>query len=160
MKSGFFIALKVAALTVIMFILYGLAGGASGLQDTAPPPEQAGNTSLLLLLVCFLNTVILTFIILRSRWTGLKLIAAIFVAFYGVTTVMSQIESAIFITQLPPGTVPRLFLMGAIIAVPFSIFSVLILKGRRSNTVQEDTSGENISSAGEWVWKLGVIVIA
>jgi hypothetical protein len=160
MKSGFFIALKVAALTVIMFILYGVAAGAAGLEGASPPPEQGGNTAFLLLLVCLLNTVILTCIILRSRWTGLKLIAAIFVAFYGVTTVMSQIESAIFITQLPPGTVPRLFLMGAIIAAPFAIFSVLILRRRRSDTVQEEPSGENISSAGEWAWKLGLIVIA
>ena len=160
MKTGFLIALKIAVLTAIMFILYGLAAGVAGLDNASPPPDQAGNTALILLVVCFLNTVVLTCIVLRSRWTGWKLIAAVFVAFYGVTTVMSQIESAVFITQLPPGTVPRLFLMGAMITAPFSILLVLILGKLRANADQDGRAVEDIASATEWSWKLAVVIIA
>jgi hypothetical protein len=53
---------------------------------------------------------VMTHLILRSRWTGWRLVAAVFFIFYGVTTFMPQIESAVFLTRLPPGTLPRLFL--------------------------------------------------
>ena len=75
-------------------------------------PESAGDAAVALLAVCFLNTIVLTHIIVRSRWAGWRLIATVFFVFYGVMTFMSQIESAVFITHLPSGVLPRLFLMG------------------------------------------------
>jgi len=80
-----------------------------------------------LLEVCFLNTVVLAYLILRSRWTGWTLALTIFVVMYGVTTVMGQIETAFFITRLPPGMLPRLFVSGAIVAALFSPLAVVIL---------------------------------
>jgi hypothetical protein len=87
---------------------------------------QTSKMLLALLAVCFLDTLVLAYIILRSRWAGWRLIATVFFVFYGVMTLISQIESAIF-HILPSGVLPRLFLMGVIIAAPFSLLAVLIL---------------------------------
>jgi len=161
MKFGLFILLKVIVLAIVTFILFGIAGWIAGLERSPPTPEEAQNVISSLIVVCLLNTWILAFIILRSRWTGWKLMAAVFLAQYGVTTVMSQIETAIFVTWLPPGTVPRLFLMGALVALPFSIISVLILGKRKPAAAVVDESIDQPGwPASEWAWKLALIVVA
>src|SRR5688572_10966735 len=130
MQAAALISLKVIALTIIMIICYIVAG--SIVQLDAPPPEQAGSAGMALMVMCFLNTLVLTYIILRSRWTGVRLMAVTFFVIYGVTTIMSQMETAVFVT-LPPGVLPRLFLMGVLVAAPFSVLAVLILgKGRNA----------------------------
>lgn len=101
----------------------------------------------------------MTYLILRSRWTGWRLMAAVFVVYYGVTTFMAQIESAVFLTQLPPGVVPRLFLMGLVIAAPFSVLAVLILGKRKGETVDIEQPVRLAMPASEWAWKLAVIAI-
>jgi hypothetical protein len=100
----------------------------------------------------------MTHLILRSRWTGWRLIAAVFFVFYGVTTFMPQIESAVFLTRLPPGTLPRLLVMGVLIAAPFSILSVLIL-GKRKKVVDTEPNTRLEMPASEWAWKLAVIAV-
>src|SRR5260370_41439281 len=42
MKTAISIALRVIALTVILFTCFAVAGGVLGLQGTPPPPGQAG----------------------------------------------------------------------------------------------------------------------
>ena len=80
---------------------------------------QTSKVLMALLAVCFLDTLVLAYIILRSRWSGWRLIATVFFVFYGVMTFISQIESLVF-HILPPGVLPRLFLMGVLVAAPFS----------------------------------------
>jgi len=102
----------------------------------------------------------MTYLILRSRWTGWRLAAAVCFVFYGVTTFMPQIESAVFLTRLPPGMLPRLFLMGALIAAPFSVLAVLILGKRKAETVDPEPNSRLVMPASEWAWKLAVIAVA
>jgi hypothetical protein len=156
MKTVSSIVLRVFALTIVLFVCYAVAGGVVAQGDPTPQPEQAG-AALSLLAVCFLNTVVLTYVILRTRWAGWQLMATVFVVFYGVTTVMSQIESAVFITRLPPGMLPRLFLMGALIAAPYSVLAVLILGKRTAVAGDPAPHTRLVMPAGEWVWKLAVI---
>jgi len=150
---------RVIALTIILFICFAVAGGVVGPQGTVPPAEQAGAAGALLA-VCFLDTLVLTHIILRSRWAGWRLIATVFFVFYGVTTFMSQIESAVFITRLPSGMLPRLFVMGALIAAPFAALAVLILGKRRADPANTEPNARLVMPAGEWAWKLAVIAVA
>lgn len=97
MTTAIAIVLKVIALTTIMFICFAVAWGVIGQPDGPQPPEPAGTGEVALLTMCFLNTIVLTHIILRSRWAGWRLIATVFFVFYGVTTFMSQILSLIHI---------------------------------------------------------------
>jgi hypothetical protein len=159
MKTAALIVLRVIALTIILFVCFAVAGGVVGFAGSAQASEQTGASTLLLLAVCLLQVMVMTHLILRSRWTGWRLVAATFFIFYGVTTFMPQIESAVFLTHLPRGTVPRLFLMGALIAAPFSVLAVLILGKRKA--VPRDTDGDTqlAMPASEWVWKLTVIAV-
>ncbi len=157
--SALRIGAQVLALTVFLFICYAIAGAMVRLETPPQTPEQAGQTMLALLAVCFLNSIVLTHLTLRSDWSGWRLMAAVFVVFYGVTTFMGQIESAVFVTRLPAGTLPRLFLMGILVVAPYSVLSVLILgRGRGSAAVREPGS-RLVMPAGEWAWKLGLIAV-
>jgi len=160
MKTAAFVVLRVIALTIILFFCFGVAAAAVGLAGNSQTAGQADAGALPLLVVCFLETAVLTYLILRSRWSGWRLVAAIFLVFYGVTTFMSQIESAVFLTHLPPGMLPRLFLMGALIAAPFSVLAVLILGKRKAETVDTEPNSRLVMPAGEWAWKLVVIALA
>lgn len=159
MKTAFAIVLKVIVLAIIMFICFALAAGVLGQQANSQTPEQAGSAALALLTVCVLNTSVLTYIILRSRWSGWRLISAVFFVFYGVVTFMSQIETAVFVTRLPSGTLPRLFLMGALIAAPFSVLAVLVLGKRKAGTVDEELNTRLVMPTSEWAWKLSLIAL-
>ncbi len=159
MKTAAFVVLRAIALTIILFICFSVAAGVVGLAGNSQTSGQTGAGALPLLAVCFLETTILTYLILRSRWTGWRLTAAVFFVFYGVTTFMSQIESAVFLTRLPPGILPRLFLMGALIAAPFSMVAVLILGKRKAETVDTQPNSRLLMPASEWAWKLAVIAL-
>lgn len=158
--TGAAVAWRVMALIAILVVCFAIAAGVVGLGDSAPS-EPAARSSGLLLLVCFLEVVPLSYVILRSRWHGWQLMAAIFVVFYGVTTFMAQIESAVFITRLPAGTLPRLFAFGALVAAPFSVLSVLVLGKRKPDPVSErEPNARLIMPASEWTWKLAIIIVA
>jgi len=121
---------------------------------------QTSKVLMALLAVCFLDTLVLAYIILRSRWSGWRLIATVFFVFYGVMTFIAQIESAIF-HILPSGVLPRLFLMGVFVAAPFSLLAVFILgKGKADTTASNEPNSRLIMPVKEWAWKLAVIAIA
>src|SRR5512132_34187 len=136
MKAKLVVAIRLAILTVLYFLCFAFVSGALlRVPSEQPTPTDGGGALVALFAVSILNTAVLAYVILRSRWAGWKLVLAIFVVFYGVMTVMGQIETAYFLTRLPPGLLPRLFLAGAIIAALFSALAVPILgKGRRAGT--------------------------
>jgi hypothetical protein len=159
MKRALSIVLRVIALTIILFMCFAVGGSVLGQPAGSQQPAQAGVAATALLVVCLLNTVVLSYIILGSRWSGWRLMATIFFVCYGVMTVMPQIESAVFLTHLPPGMVPRLFLMGAVIAAPFSVLAVRMLGKRRAATADTELKPRRVMPASEWIWKLAVIAI-
>jgi len=159
MKTAAFVVLRVIALTIVLFVCFAIAGGVVGFASDSQASEQSGASTLLLLAVCLLQVMVMTHLILRSRWTGWRLIAAVFFTFYGVTTFMPQIESAVFLTRLPAGTLPRLFLMGILIAIPFSVLAVLILGKRKAEMVDAAPNSRLVMPASEWAWKLVVIAV-
>jgi hypothetical protein len=161
MKAKLMIVIRLVTLTILYFICFAAVSAA---LIPAPSeqlaPVESGLALAALFAVSFLNTVVLGYIILRSRWAGWKLIFTIFFILYGVTTVMSQIETAFFVTRLPPGMLPRLFLVGAIFAALFSSLAVLILGKVRADPRHDETQSRLDMPVGEWVMKVSVIVIA
>jgi hypothetical protein len=161
MRTTLIIAIRLVALTVLYFICFAAISAAL----LSPPPEQpapgqADAALAALLAVSLLNTAVLAYVILRSRWAGWKLILTVFFVLYGVTTLMSQIETAFFVTRLPPGMLPRLFLAGAFIAALFSPLAVLILGKWRPERAEGEGPPRLKMPAGEWVGKLSLIVVA
>ena len=151
-------SLRVVALAVALCVCFALGSGIAMRGVVQPASNGAGNAALTLLLVCVLETLVMSYLILRSRWSGWRLVVTVFFVFYGVTTFMPQTESAVFLTKLPSGMVPRLFLMGFLIAAPFSIIAVWILG--RWKPALETHSMRLEMPPGEWTWKLAVIAIA
>jgi len=157
MKSPILTAIRFLAVTILYFGSFVVVSGA--LLSTAPQesaPADAGATLIALLVVSLINAAVWTYVIRRSSWTGWKLVLTVFVVFYGANTLMPQIETAYFVTRLPPGMLPRLFLAGLIIAAVFAPLAVLILgKAKR----EADVTRVRIL-AGGWTGKLALIVIA
>jgi len=148
-------ALRVIALTFVLFVCYGIGSGIAMRGITQP--AAGGSAAISLAVVCLLQTIVLSYLTIRSRWSGWRLMLAIFFIFYGVATFMPQIESAVFLTtQLPAGMVTRLFLMGFLVAAPFSVLAVIIL-GKRDAEPRENQPGTRL---GVGAWKLVVIAIA
>lgn len=166
LKGAVILGGKVVALTIILLICFFMAAIVSGLSSppatsgSQAPSTDAGASLLTMVLVFLLPTAVLTRIILRSRWYGWKLMAAVFVVLYGVQTVLAQIESAIFLPDiLPPGMISKLFIMGAIMAGVFTPLAVLVL-GRMKGGVASPASDQPVPMRlREWLWKLAVIAV-
>lgn len=124
-----------------------------------PAPDEAGATLLALFIVSLINAAVWTYVILRSRWTGWKLILSVVLVFFGVSTLMPQIESAYFITRLPPGLLPRLFLAGIIMAAVFAPLAVLILGKAKSQANETSVDLFPKLTMGQWIIKLVLIII-
>jgi len=154
-----FLLIKLMALSFIMFLSFVVTAPLMG--DGLPPtPEQASAAKVLFIVnICF--AVALSYPIIRSRWHGWKLVAAVFFIFYGIMTFMSQIETAYFLRMaplLPPGMLPKLFLAGAIIAGLWSPLAVLILGKFRRQTFEYTPNPRLVMPFGEWAWKLTLII--
>lgn len=160
MKTVISIGMKVIALTSIMFVCFALGSLVLGEQSSGQTPEENGAVLAPLLAVCLLNTLVLTHVVVRSRWGGWRLVAAVFVVFYGIMTVMSQIESAVFVTTLPPGMLPRIFLLGVLIAAPFSVLAVPILGKTRDDAAAGEHNPRLMMPIGDWVWRVAAMVVA
>jgi hypothetical protein len=156
MKARLILLASVVALTVLYFICFAVVSGFL-FAGLAQPTSEGGNEVLGLLALSFLNTLVLTYLIRRSRAPSWKLIVGVFVVLFGISTVMSQIETAVFVTQLPPGMLSRIFLTGAIVAAAFSPLAVLILKRRNERGAEADHSRVP-TSVGEWAWKAALII--
>ncbi|MCI0351211.1 MAG: hypothetical protein L0Z53_17445 [Acidobacteriales bacterium] len=74
------LSLRLASLTLLLAVCLSLGSLVVGAQAGAGQQEPV--SPILLLLVCFLDVAVLSFIILRSRGSGWKLIAAVWLAFF------------------------------------------------------------------------------
>src|SRR3984893_10512256 len=139
MKAPAVFALRVLVLTVVLIIVFMIAIDVAGMAQTPLPSAQAVSTpaapaqpaaSLIrpLLAYTFLVSLVTAWIIQASRASGLKLIAALFFTFYGLMTLISQIESIAYLrAKMPPGLIKNLFVTGAVVAVLFVPLAVLIM---------------------------------
>jgi len=135
------VCLVFAASSVVGGILSGLntiGQGASPSRHTiaAPadaPPEKAPAQppeNFLLSFVTFSICVgaAVSYLILRSSWHGWRLVGAMCVSMYGISTVATQVETAWFLSnRLPGGMIQAIFLQGAIATALSAPLSVLLL---------------------------------
>jgi hypothetical protein len=89
------LGMKVLALTLLLFVIFGLSSLVTGM-DNPNETTDPGSASLWLLLVCALISMVISYVILRSRWTGWPLVMTIFFLLYGIMTFLSQIETLVF----------------------------------------------------------------
>ena len=159
MKSGVFLIAKLLALTILYFILFGVISAA--LIPASTQAQNTGNESNMffaLLAVSILNTLVVAYVVLRSRLAGWKLALSLFVILFGVGTFMAQIETAVFVTGLPPGLLSRIVLSGFFMALTFSPLAVLVLGRGKSKQDSGDTPLQPLP-VSQWIIRLTLIAL-
>jgi hypothetical protein len=118
-----------------------------------------------LLLIAFVDTLVVTLIVLRSRWRGWRLALATAFSLYGVMTFMAQIETAWFAPamttmRISPALIRGLFLQTVplvLIWVPLAV--ALLTWGWRPPT-PEPPAPSLPGSWWAWAWRLALIAVA
>ena len=146
---------KVTLLAAATLILFTLSMSVSGLtgdspsDSTEPPALGIG-----LIAFCFAPPVTVAAIVRRARWTGWRLVIAVFTTIYGTMTVLAQIETAFFHEAVGADIAPQLFLAGALFAASFSPLAVWILGGIRPRSPgTKERSGTVVSWQG-LLWRV------
>jgi len=155
MKAFAKLILRIVALTGLYFVVFSTVSVI--LIPTTQPPaaDNELNVVTALLIVSLLNTIVLSYVILRSRAAGRRLFASLFIVFFGVSTFMSQIETAIFVTWLPAGLLTRIVLSGLLVSLIFSCLAVLVL-GKWRTREKFESRQLNLTKS-EWALRLSVL---
>jgi hypothetical protein len=171
-KKFWVLAHKIILLTCTMLFCFAVATFGSGLAPLSLLTESVGAPSIglavnpwqaliPLLIFSFAIAVIFRHIIMRSRWHGMKLIIAIFITFYGLLTIVGQLESVVFLrNQMPEGLIFKIFLMGLILAALFSPLAVLILQKIKQETHEQTPNRRLVMPVTEWAWKVVVVGVS
>jgi hypothetical protein len=152
-KAAILLGLRIIILTLILFGLYSLDFLNLSLV------ERARAAPATLLFISFLYTIVLSYPIMRARWTGWRLVAAVFSVFYGVTTLMVGIEAVYLPEVLPPDVVLKLAVNGAITAAVFSPVAVLMHGRMKEDEAPQDTDTRLTMSWAQWGWRLALIAL-
>ena len=152
--------LKYLALVVVYLVLFNAT---SGLVPTGltwnPPAPLLPAIFLGILLVAAVNTGVISLVVVRSRWGGWRLFAATAIAWYGVMTVMSQIETAWFGPALGvPYSVPVAIALNAVpLVLLFTAAAVWAWGKARSPALVFGAPERLPLTPGEWAAKLALI---
>lgn len=128
-------------LTILLFGTWAVAGaltGTSRMSGNLPPAQQAA-TAGALLAVCLLDSSVFAYVVVRSRVTGWRLAALVFLAYFGITGVMTLVEAQVYMPHmLPKGMLPHLYANSALIGILLSVLSVTVFGRwrRQSGTVE------------------------
>ena len=136
LKSMIIIA-KVILLTFVFMIVMGISAGIAGF-DSGSLVENASQTMGITLLVFFLQTVALSYPILRSNLKSLHLVILVALLYFGISVFLVQIETLVFlnyfIEMISSDMILHLFIQGAITAVIFAPIAVFVLRGWRNRS--------------------------
>lgn len=125
MKKSIIWGLKEILLVIIMIIGMVISNVVVDIHIT----QSSNNSVAPLLIFCILNTMILTIFIINSKIHGVKLIGITFIIFWGIQYFMTQMETLYFndAVKMPLIDVMKVVISGALSAIIFSTFAVLIL---------------------------------
>jgi hypothetical protein len=157
MKKTLALAGRILLLVVVYFICFSVLAGLM-LPPAGPiSPAESAVILQVSLLVCLLNSIVIGYLVLGSRWSGWKLAGALAFVLFGVVTFMSQIETAVFVRNLPPGFLPRFVAFGLVFALVIAPLAVLIL-GKRRVGPPDDSPPPQLTTT-QWITKLSLIAI-
>jgi hypothetical protein len=188
-KKVFVTCFRIAVVCLLFAICMAIGGAVSGLgrvaQQEAPDrassqapsaavqPEPAlsqppaknqpvpGNLLFPFLTFSICVGAVASYLILRSSWHGWMLAIAMFVGMYGISTVATQIESLVFLSnKLPHGMMRAIFVQGAIATALFAPLAVLLLGKGREATAGVVSSAPPRRSAASMAWRIAVLVFA
>jgi hypothetical protein len=160
-RSALILVLKIIVLTIVMFVLFSVGASvftADSAMAQQMSPEESAASGARLLVVCLIDTVVLTYFIKRSRLSGLRLMVVVALVFYGVKTFISIIEAWWFMNNLTPEEIPGLFLMTVPMAVLFPPVAVWVL-GKAKTQVDEAPNTRLVMPIGQLVCKVALLSV-
>lgn len=147
---------------LVLFVVFFILGSmvitelpVDAVSDPGPFPEIIG-----LLIYAAAHVLIILFLILTSRWEGLRLSAALSFSYYGAVTILTQIETWYFLSSLTVSDelLVQLFLMGMPVSFLLIPLAVWIVGKQRITSNNSNKFMQSIPS-NQWIWKLAVIAI-
>lgn len=157
--------LRIIFLTCAMMFSFAAGVFGSGLVRVSALGSMTGGSGMNpwsafipVLVFSFSVALLIFYIVNRSHWFGLKLALAIFITFYGLMTVVMQVESLLFLSdQMAGGILNRIFLSGLITAGIFAPFTVLIMGRVRQQQLMLVFNPHLEMELREWLWKIVAI---
>jgi hypothetical protein len=165
--KGIMMKLSTIVLRLVQFFVLTILFAVIFMISTAPlasflPPIPADSglipSPVDFLVVSATQALVIMTLLLSSKWYGWKLALTTGFSFYGVTTVMAQIETWYFLSglTLPEGLLPRMFLSGLPTAFLLIPLAVLILwKVKKPKMVKYNESPA--IPIKQWALKLAVL---
>jgi hypothetical protein len=133
----------------------------SSMPQTAPKPQAPQTSENFLLMFSIFSLcvgIVVAYLVLRSSWHGWRLVGAIGMGIYGLSTVAAQIESLFFLSdKMPQGLIAAIFLQGALSTVLFAPLAVLLLGKWRTPPANPSPGPLRAPFAA---WRLALIVTA
>lgn len=160
-KAKVILGLKVIILTILLVGIGRLVLMIVGLKDAAQAADPAG-TMIGLFVARALQVIVLSYVIIRSRWNGWRLVVTTFVVFFGIEIFLNLLEEVVFsqnfVNIIPAGRVPEMFLHGAITLALFSPLAVLVHGKMKGG---EESQEPSLRLVMPWmVWTRRLIMIA
>lgn len=160
-KSFFVTTLRLLGVCMAMVFSFVFAAGIAnpGAAAGSQPAEEAVQAGRALLVVSIVNSLLLAYPISRSRWHGLKLVGAVLLVFFGIQTLMSQIETMFFGSafNIASAEMRSIILSGFLTAVFFSFLAVLIMGKMHKPKEGEAPIVPFELSAKEWAMRLTLL---
>jgi len=156
-------SLAFLGLILWMALLFSVGSTYLGPQMAhALSPAEASFAGLALLLVCTVDTLLLSIFILNARFSGWRLMLITALLYYGIKTFQASIEAAYFMVNLTPDLVPSLFLMTLPTTLCWPPLAVWLL-GKASPHAAQAAGASPLPplSVGTWIGKivgLGVVL--
>jgi hypothetical protein len=125
-------------------------------QGEGLPLADAGSRLGLTFLSALLVSTVLTYLVLRSRWSGTQLMCAVFVAYFGLYTFIPQSEAMLVMAgRMALPSAALLTAQGFLGALLYS-FVLVALMGRLGQRQVQAESARLHLSAGAWLWRVGL----
>jgi hypothetical protein len=172
LKNSLTFLLKTLALTVILTLVMIVVSTAVVPMDGFTA-EQESTSLLPLLIVCLTYALVFILVVTQTRWRGSPLVFGLMIGFYGVQTLVGQIEAVVFLTSLGErwgaGSIPMLtmpldfilsqFAVGAALAVVGAPAAAALFGKFKRSDQQEQIRLFPEFPAGQWLWKLGAVIL-
>jgi len=157
--------LRIVAVCFVFGMCIAIGGALAGVAKLAPKeaPARSAPLDLLLPLAVFCLSVgsVVSYLLLRSSWCGLRLTGALFVATYGISTIATQVDSLFFLSgKMPPGLTAALFVQGAIAMALFAPLAVLIVGRWRPAPTEIEANEAPPLTVVAMTWRIPLLVVA
>ena len=143
-KATAVLLVRLGLAVITMVVAYSLGSLVMGNASVPMTQEETSQAAMGLFIVAAASALVLSVLVLRSRWNGLRLIGAVMVVHFGVETFMTQIETFYFnrAVQMESDMFLGIVAAGAVRAVVFAPLAVLILgKIKRRGGSRERMAG-------------------